>query len=66
VPRLAGGPNAVRVDVLAQELGITRGSVYWNFQDRATFVDEMLDTWEHRCTDEAIERVEGEGPHQSG
>jgi AcrR family transcriptional regulator len=57
----AGGPEAVRIDVLAQELGVTRGSFYWHFQDRRAFLDEMLDTWERRSTDEAIERVESEG-----
>lgn len=57
----AGGPDAVRIEVLAQELGITRGSFYWHFQDRAAFLDELLDTWERRSTDEALERVECEG-----
>src|SRR5271163_2155529 len=57
----AGGPDAVRIDVLAQELAITRGSFYWHFQDRAAFLGELLDTWERRSTDEVLERVESEG-----
>jgi AcrR family transcriptional regulator len=56
-----GGPDAVRIDVLAQELAITRGSFYWHFQDRAAFLGELLDTWERRSTDEVLERVESEG-----
>jgi AcrR family transcriptional regulator len=57
----AGGPDAVRIDVLAQELAITRGSFYWHFQDRGAFLVELLDTWERRSTDEVVERVESEG-----
>jgi AcrR family transcriptional regulator len=57
----AGGPDAVRIEVLAQELGVTRGGFYWYFQGRGAFLDEMLDTWERRSTDEALERVEREG-----
>jgi AcrR family transcriptional regulator len=57
----AGGPDAVRVDTLAKALGVTRGGFYWHFADRRAFLDEMLDTWERRSTDEVIDRVEREG-----
>lgn len=57
----AGGPDGVRIELLAQELGVTRGGFYWHFEDRGAFLDEMLDTWERRSTDEARERVESKG-----
>jgi len=57
----AGGPDAVRIEPLAQELGVTRGGFYWHFDDRRALLEEMLDTWERRSIDEAIERVESEG-----
>jgi AcrR family transcriptional regulator len=57
----AGGPDAVRIEPLAQELGVTRGGFYWHFEDRNALLEEMLDTWERRSTDEVLERVEGEG-----
>jgi AcrR family transcriptional regulator len=57
----AGGPDAVRVEPLAQALGVTRGGFYWHFASRAAFLDAMLDTWEHRSTDETRDRVEQEG-----
>jgi len=57
----AGGPDAVRIDPLAQALGVTRGGFYWHFDDRRALLDEMLDTWERAATDEVIERVEREG-----
>jgi AcrR family transcriptional regulator len=57
----AGGPEAVRIELLAQELGVTRGGFYWYFEGRKAFLEEMLNTWERRSTDETLERVEREG-----
>ena len=57
----AGGPDAVRIEPLAQALGVTKGGFYWHFDDRRALLDEMLDTWERASIDEVIERVEGEG-----
>jgi AcrR family transcriptional regulator len=57
----AGGPDAVRIDTLAQALGVTRGGFYWHFDGRQALLDALLDAWERRSTDEVIERVEREG-----
>jgi AcrR family transcriptional regulator len=57
----AGGPDAVRVDALAAALGVTRGGFYWHFENRGALLEEMLDSWERRSTDEVLERVESEG-----
>ncbi len=57
----AGGPDAVRIEPLAEALGVTKGGFYWHFDDRRALLDEMLDTWERKTTDEVIERVESEG-----
>jgi AcrR family transcriptional regulator len=57
----SGGPDAVRVDLLAKALGVTRGGFYWHFGSREAFLDALLDAWEHRSTDEVLERVEGHG-----
>ena len=56
-----GGPDAVRIEALAQELGVTRGGFYWHFEDRRALLEEMLDAWERVAIDEAIDRVEREG-----
>jgi AcrR family transcriptional regulator len=56
----AGGPNAVRVEALAQQLGVTKGGFYGQFSDRTAFLEELLDTWERRSTDDVIARVEAE------
>ena len=57
----AGGPDAVRIELLAQALGVTRGGFYWHFEDRHALLEEILDTWERISVDEVIERVESEG-----
>ncbi len=57
----AGGPDAVRIDLLAKTLGVTRGGFYWHFEDRSALLDEMLDTWERTSTDEVLQLVEAEG-----
>jgi AcrR family transcriptional regulator len=56
-----GGPDAVRIEPLAQALGVTKGGFYWHFNDRRALLEEMLDTWERKVIDEVIEHVEGEG-----
>lgn len=57
----AGGPDAVRVEPLAQTLGVTKGSFYWHFADRPALLEEILDEWERASIDEVIARVEGGG-----
>ncbi len=57
----AGGPDAVRIEPLAQALGVTRGGFYWHFDDRRALLEEMLDTWERATTEEVVERLEREG-----
>ena len=57
----SGGPDAVRIERLAQALGVTKGGFYGYFADRDALLEEMLDTWERVVIDEAIERVEAGG-----
>lgn len=57
------GPAAVKVDVLAQELGVTRGGFYGHFSGRQAFMEEMLDTWEREVTDAVINLIESDASH---
>ncbi|HYC82238.1 MAG TPA: TetR/AcrR family transcriptional regulator [Solirubrobacterales bacterium] len=57
----AGGPDAVRVDVLAKDLGVTRGGFYWQFGNRKALLEALLDAWERTSVDEVIERIEAGG-----
>ena len=56
-----GGVVAVRVDPLAKRLGITRGSFYWHFKNRAALLHALLDRWVERETERAIEVNEAGG-----
>jgi AcrR family transcriptional regulator len=40
-----GGVDGVRVEVLAERLGITKGGFYRRFKDRRALLDAMLETW---------------------
>src|SRR3954462_11545995 len=57
----AGGPEAVRIESLAQALGVSKGGFYWHFDDRRALLEEMLDAWERVGVDAVIERLEAEG-----
>src|SRR3954449_5494238 len=57
----AGGPDAVRVEALAKQLGVTKGGFYGYFADRDALLSAMLDTWERESTDEVLDRIEREG-----
>jgi AcrR family transcriptional regulator len=45
--RLAGkGIESVRVEVLARDLGVSKGSFYWHFRDRSELLEKLLARWE--------------------
>jgi AcrR family transcriptional regulator len=56
-----GGPDAVRVEKLADALGVTKGGFYGQFDGRGALLEEMLDAWERVMIDEAIALVETDG-----
>ena len=51
-----GGFDKVRVLLLADTLGVTRGSFYWHFVDRAALVSALLARWREReqATNQAL------------
>jgi AcrR family transcriptional regulator len=55
----AGGPDTVRVEALAKDLGVTKGGFYWHFDDRRALIDETLDSWEKSGTEDVIATVDG-------
>lgn len=42
---IRSGVNSVKVDGLARDLNVTRGSFYWHFADRADLLDRLLTSW---------------------
>jgi AcrR family transcriptional regulator len=52
------GIDHVRVDVLAGQLGVTRGSFYWHFRDREDLLRRVLSAWRERATEQLTHRLE--------
>ncbi len=52
------GIDHVRVDVLAQQLGVTRGSFYWHFKDREALLRGVLQQWRETATENLTARLE--------
>ncbi len=40
------GIESVRVEVLARDLGVSKGSFYWHFRDRSELLEKLLARWE--------------------
>jgi AcrR family transcriptional regulator len=52
------GPGALKADVLAKELGVSRGSFYWHFADLATFHAAVIARWGDTATQAIIREIE--------
>ena len=53
-----GGVAGVRVERLAGEVGLTKGSFYWHFRDRGELLDALLEYWAREMTEAEFERVQ--------
>ena len=54
------GLAGVRVERLARDLGVTKGSFYWHFVDRADLLENMLKYWADEFTGNLIEYLEAQ------
>ena len=45
-----GGIDSVRVEVVAEQLGVTKGMFYARFASRDAFLEAMIDYWRQRTT----------------
>ena len=52
------GIDSVRVDTLAQQLRVTRGSFYWHFRDREELLRRVLQAWRELATEQLTRRLE--------
>jgi CubicO group peptidase (beta-lactamase class C family) len=54
------GVDGVRVERLARDLEVTKGSFYWHFRDRAALLEALLREWEEetRLLTDALKREE--------
>jgi len=49
-----GGVGAVKVEPLAARLGVTKGSFYWHFRDRADLLAALPGWWAERQTGQVV------------
>lgn len=52
------GVGGVKVELLADRLGITKGSFYWHFRDRQDLIESALELWYRLATADIIERLD--------
>jgi len=55
------GIKGVKVDLLARDLGVTRGSFYWHFRNRQSLLDALLDHWRHSNSEPMLEAIRRAG-----
>jgi AcrR family transcriptional regulator len=53
------GVEAVKVEPLARELGVTKGSFYWHFRDRSALLAAILAHWQSVATQAIMDRIDG-------
>jgi AcrR family transcriptional regulator len=55
------GIEAVKVDVLAKSLQITRGSFYWHFKNLDDLLTAIIQTWQAINTEDVMQQVDTTG-----
>jgi AcrR family transcriptional regulator len=58
---MAKGIDAVKVDVLAKSLKITRGSFYWHFKNLDDLLNAIVQEWQAVNTEDIMHKVEAAG-----
>lgn len=61
---LSKGDGNVKVESLARSLGVTKGSFYWHFKDRADLLRQIASVWEadQRAFLQGLQDAEYENP----
>jgi AcrR family transcriptional regulator len=54
---MKSGVDAVRVEPLADEIGVSRGSFYWHFKSRRELLTAILEDWRQNQTRRIVERI---------
>src|SRR5262245_22105512 len=52
------GFDALKADVMARKLGVSRGSFYWHFSDLGNFHARVIEHWRQAATEAIIADVE--------
>jgi len=55
------GAGELTVESLARHLGVTKGSFYWHFRDRADFFRQLIEYWDEHFTQTVIAEISRQG-----
>ena len=55
------GAGELTIESLARHLGVTKGSFYWHFRDRADFFRQLIEYWDERFTRTVTTEISGLG-----
>ncbi len=56
-----GGVDKVRVEVLAERIGVSKGGFYGHFENRDALLEALLDAWEQALVEEVIVLLDDTG-----
>jgi AcrR family transcriptional regulator len=56
-----GGISVVRAEVIARDLGVSKGSFYWHFRDLDDLKIRMLEHWRQQATSRIVAMAEAGG-----
>lgn len=51
------GNSRLTIDRLVADLGVTKGSFYWHFENRADFIQKLLEYWAIKFTHDFIDQI---------
>ena len=51
------GKSKLTIDRLVADLGVTKGSFYWHFENRADFIQQLLEYWAKKFTYEVVDET---------
>ena len=54
---IKAGVDSVRVEPLADQIGVSRGSFYWHFKSRGELLEAVLDQWRENQTQRIMNRI---------
>ena len=54
---LAENPEHLRIDEIAERLGVSKGSFYWHFENRSDFIQAMAEYWRDKFTSDVRNEI---------